>query len=240
MAYKRISPQPVIEGGTGAQTLAAHAVLVGEGTSAIVAVGPGTSGQILQSAGASADPAYTTATYPGTTTASQLLYSSSNNVVTGLTVGDYGVLISNSTGVPSWLANGTTGQVLTATTSGNPSWASPSSGGFTWIAIAGGTTNLVAGNGYRTSGVILSNFVLPTNSNLGDTIKIIDGQGAGGWEITYGTGQSIRYGLSISTTTTGNLFSSGTGDTVELVCTTASATAPLFTVFSSIGNLSIT
>src|SRR5260221_385743 len=61
------------------------AVLFGAGTATITNVGPtSTTGQVLQSAGASADPAFSTATYPSTTTVSQILYSSSTNTVTGL------------------------------------------------------------------------------------------------------------------------------------------------------------
>jgi len=45
-------------GGTGAATLTAHGVLLGEGTSAVAATGAGTAGQILKSGGASADPAF--------------------------------------------------------------------------------------------------------------------------------------------------------------------------------------
>ena len=76
MAYKRISPQPVNEGGTGASTLTG--VLTGNGTSAIsanavtqysVLVGGasnavsnvasvGTSGQLLTSNGAGANPTF--------------------------------------------------------------------------------------------------------------------------------------------------------------------------------------
>lgn len=58
----------VAGGGTGAVTLTAHGVLIGEGTSAIAATAAGSTGQLLQSKGASADPAYTTATYPATAT----------------------------------------------------------------------------------------------------------------------------------------------------------------------------
>ena len=47
MAYKRISPQPVVEGGTGASTLTSHGVLIGEGTSAITPTAVGTTGQVL-------------------------------------------------------------------------------------------------------------------------------------------------------------------------------------------------
>lgn len=103
-----------------------HALLVGAGTSTITKVGPtATAGQVLQSAGSSADPAFSTATYPATTTVSQILYSSATNVVSGLATANDGVLITSHTGVPSLLANGTTGQVLTATTGAPPSWATP-------------------------------------------------------------------------------------------------------------------
>lgn len=46
MAYKRISPQPVVEGGTGAQTFTSHSLLLGQGTSAVTALGAATNGQI--------------------------------------------------------------------------------------------------------------------------------------------------------------------------------------------------
>lgn len=54
MAYKRISPQPVIEGGTGAQTFTLDGVLIGNNTSAITATTAGTTGQILTGVTASA------------------------------------------------------------------------------------------------------------------------------------------------------------------------------------------
>ena len=47
MSYKRISPQPVVEGGTGAQTLTSNGVLLGNTTSAITATSAGTTGQVL-------------------------------------------------------------------------------------------------------------------------------------------------------------------------------------------------
>lgn len=49
---------PAVNGGTGKTTLTAHGVLLGEGTSAINATSAGTSGQVLTSNGASADPTF--------------------------------------------------------------------------------------------------------------------------------------------------------------------------------------
>ena len=85
-------------------------------------------------------------------TSAGVQYTNSSGIWSGVSSVDYGVLISSSTGVPEWLANGTTGKVLTATTSGTPSWESPSgivtldadSGSATGstVTISGGTTGL--------------------------------------------------------------------------------------------------
>lgn len=57
MAYKRISPQPVDEGGTGASTLTDHGVLVGSGTGAVTPLAVGTTGTVLIGTTAS-DPSF--------------------------------------------------------------------------------------------------------------------------------------------------------------------------------------
>jgi hypothetical protein len=123
-----------------------HAVIIGGATSSTLSnVGPtATVGQVLQSAGASADPAFSTATYPLTTTINQILFSSSANTVTGLTTANNGLLITSATGVPSILPDGTTGQVLTATTGAPPSWASPATSG-TVTSVSVVTANGFAG-----------------------------------------------------------------------------------------------
>lgn len=69
MSYKRISPIPIIEGGTGSSSgLTAHGVLVGEGTSPINPLAVGTNGQVLIGSSA-ADPAFATLTSTGGTIA---------------------------------------------------------------------------------------------------------------------------------------------------------------------------
>jgi len=80
-----------------------------------------------------------------TSAANQLLYSTTGNVVGGLAAVNNGTLISSSSGVPEWLADGTTGQVLTATTGSPPSWANPfqiQAFSFTYdVSTASGTQN---------------------------------------------------------------------------------------------------
>ncbi len=176
----------VKNGGTGAATLTG--VLIGNGTSAVTgnavtqydvlvggasnaisSVGPGTALQVLQSGGNAANPAYSTATYPATTTINQLLYSSSNNVIGGVTAGDYGVLISSSSGVPSWLANGTTGQILTATTSGTPSWENAASGG---ISTIDGNSGSVTGSTVTVKGTVALSGESVTFTGSGTTLTL--------------------------------------------------------------------
>ena len=59
-----------------------------------------TANQILLS-GSLTTPSWSTATYPVTTTINQLLYSSANNTLAGLATANNGILITNSSGVPS-------------------------------------------------------------------------------------------------------------------------------------------
>lgn len=90
----------VSKGGTGLATLTDNALYVGNGTSAMTAIAVGTTGQMLLGA-TGAEPAWSTATHPSTTTVNQLLYSSSTNVIAGLATANNGVLITSAGGVPS-------------------------------------------------------------------------------------------------------------------------------------------
>lgn len=152
-----------VSGPPSATTLTTHGVLLGQGTSAITATAAGSSGQVLQSGGAGSDPTYSTSTYPTTNAANTLLYASSANTMAALATANNGVLITSASAVPSLLTNGTTGQVLTATTGSPPSWVTPSSvssvltstGNITWTnaALKAGTSLLLlAAQG---SGVII-------------------------------------------------------------------------------------
>ncbi|KYG66736.1 hypothetical protein AZI86_06745 [Bdellovibrio bacteriovorus] len=94
---------PVANGGTGATSFANYSVIASNsnGTS-LSAVSGSTSGSILQYG--VTGPIFSTASYPSTTAANQLLYSSANNVVGGLATANSSVLTTNSSGVPSFSA----------------------------------------------------------------------------------------------------------------------------------------
>lgn len=75
--------------------------------------------QMLQS-GASVAPSWSTATWPATTTVSQLLYSSSANTVAGLATANSAVLLSTSAGVPVFSGTLTNGQTILGSTGATP------------------------------------------------------------------------------------------------------------------------
>jgi hypothetical protein len=180
-----------------------HGVLIAKGASAFVASAVGSTGQIFQSNGASSDPSYSTATYPSSTTINQILYSSANNTVGAITAGNFGVLISSGTGVPSWLANGVTGQVLGATTGGAPSWVASSTGTVTSVS---GTTNRITSTGGATPVIDISvNYVGQTSITTLGTITtgvwsgtaIVETKG-GTNQTTYAVGD-ILYASGVNT-----------------------------------------
>lgn len=110
-------------GGTNANLTASNGGIVWSNASQMqILSGTATANQMLQS-GSTATPSWSTSTWPATTTANQLLYSSFNNTVAGLSSAANGVLITSNSSVPSFLANsGTPGYVLTANSGAPPSW----------------------------------------------------------------------------------------------------------------------
>jgi trimeric autotransporter adhesin len=125
-------------------TYTAHGVLVGEGTSSIVAVGPtANTGAVLQN-NSGADPTYSTATYPSTTTINQILYSNAANTVTGLATANSAVLVTGSTGVPVFSSTMINGQVIIGSTGATPTAANLSAGTGVTITNGAGTIQISA------------------------------------------------------------------------------------------------
>jgi hypothetical protein len=137
-----------------------------------------------------------------------------------------------TTGYLTRLANGTTGQVLTATTGGAPSWASPVPLTFTEVTAASATA--AVNNGYIANYATLCTITLPTTIAVGQMVSVV-GKGAGGWQIAQSTNQLIHFGSAVTTTGTGGyLASTNAYDSIDLICTVANTT---FTVRSSQGNI---
>ncbi len=72
----------------------------------------GSAGNILTSGGGTSAPSWTTAVYPSGATVNTLLYASGSNTYSGLATANTSALVTNSTGVPSWVSGGTANRIL--------------------------------------------------------------------------------------------------------------------------------
>ncbi len=102
---------PLANGGSGANLTAGNGSIPYSTASVEAFLAHGTSGQLLQTLGLAA-PAWTTETFPTSTTINQILYSSAANVVSGLATANEGALVTSSTGVPSITSGSTANRLL--------------------------------------------------------------------------------------------------------------------------------
>ena len=178
MSYKRISPIPVIEGGTQVIAWGTAYGLLCAGTTTVNPVQTlaslGATSTILTSQGAGSLPTWTTATYPATTTINQILWSSAANNIAGLATANSSVLITSAGGVPSFsqtLPSAVQGNITSVGTITSGVW----NGSVIDLAHGGTNANLTAANGgifysTATAGAILAatataNQILLSGSN---------------------------------------------------------------------------
>lgn len=89
-------------GGTNASLTASNGgIFYSTASAGAILSGTSTARQMLQS-GSSTTPAWSTTTWPATTTSGQLLYSSSASVIGEVTKANTSLLVTDGSGVPSW------------------------------------------------------------------------------------------------------------------------------------------
>jgi hypothetical protein len=228
MAYKRKSPMPVVEGGTGAQTLTGVCIgngtsaitgnavtqynaLIGGASNAITSVAPSaTSGVPLISQGAASNPAFGTAVVAGggTGVTSNTAYAvlcggttSTNPIQSIASVGTSGhILTSNGAGaLPTFQVAPATGVTSIAGDTGGAQ-SGPA------ITFAGGTTGLSFGGAANT---ITTTFAGITAN--GGTVSLATDATAS--TINVGTGAGVKTTtLGSTNSTSSTAIKSGTGN----------------------------
>lgn len=247
------SPLTLANGGTSkALTASNGGIVYTDSNSMEILAGTATAAQMLQS-GSSSAPAWSTSTWPATTTANQILYSSSTNTVDEISAANSAVLVSDSSGTPTFTSTMTNGQLAIGSTGATPTAAALTAGaginitngagsitisaggsGFSWNEETGTSANMAVNNGYIANNAGLVTLTLPASAAIGDSFSIV-GKGAGGWLVQADTGQTIYYGNSTSSVA-GSLASTHRRDCVEIICITANTE---FQVVDSVGSITV-
>lgn len=146
-------PFALSKGGTAASLTADNgAIVYSNATTLALLASTSTAGQIVRS-GSSAAPTWSTATYPATTTVSQLLYSSSTNVIAGLASANSSVLTTDGSGIPTWVAKtGVIGSVIASRITATGAFTYTPTTGMRYVRVrmnagsggGGGATGLAA------------------------------------------------------------------------------------------------
>jgi len=218
------------DGGTNASLTAVNGGVVYSTASALAISAAGSAGQILRSAGAAA-PTWSTATYPATTTANQILYSSAANTIGEITTANNQVLVTNGSGVPAFsgtLPSGVTASSLTSFGT-SPTLTTPT---IDTINVSGASVASALWNTTLTTGSISMGGALTTGSvNIANgtalaagSVNIASGAGTGNKTVNIGTsatsgttaitigstsGATSTVGINGATTVTGTLTTTG-------------------------------
>lgn len=172
-----------------------------------------------------------------TLTAQQSIVLTLPNRATDTVVGygDYSakgiILVGTGSGTFTALAVGTNDFVLTADSAqaSGVKWASVASpaqpgGVVSWVDVTGTSQTMAINTGYIADNAGLVTLTLPTTAAQGTVLRVA-GNGAGGWLIAQGSGQSIKIGnQTTSTGAGGSLASTNRYDQLELLCVVANTT----------------
>lgn len=193
---------PVPNGGTGAQSLTAHGLLLGQGSGVVTAITGGATGTFLQSNGPNADPSWGTPNISGSSVTGQLAPQFGGTGANGLAI--HGVLLGEGSSAISSLVSQSSGQILQSFgPSADPQWINV-------LPIANGGT----GTG---SSLVNSRLIQSVGGTHGESALVINGSNA----VSLGAGSLQNPGMNFLGATNNGLFfvASSAGQAyVAMVC----------------------
>lgn len=169
------TPVSLANGGTNASLTPSNGgIFYSTATAGAILTGTATANQILLS-GATGAPSWSTVTHPSTTTINQILYSSANNVLSGIATANNGILITSAGGIPS------IGTTLPSTVQGNITSVGTIASG-TWngntITVPNGGTGVTNTTAFSViCGGTTTTAALQSVASVGTTGQVLTSQG---------------------------------------------------------------
>ena len=173
-----------------------------------------------------------------------LAYYSSNplgNTLSAIATANSAVLVTNSTGVPSWSGTMTNGQLIIGSTGDAPVAATitPGTGisvtnaagaitiattsfSIAWSGVSGTTQAAAINSGYVIQNAAQTTVTLPATAPIGSVVSV-RGLGTAGWILAANTGQTIKV-IGSTTSSGGSLTSAERYDSIDVTCVTADTT----------------
>lgn len=155
--------------------------------------------------------------------------------LTSLAVGSNGQVLVGSTAADPVFATLTGTGGITFTTGAGSLAINSTGGGLTWAVISADQTASV-NHGYFCNKGSLLTLTLPTTTVVGDTIALVNINGAAFSKILSANPGTINLGSSVCTANTGSLTSTALGDVIFLV---AQTTASVWYAHSVQGNFTV-
>lgn len=173
-----------------------------------------------------------------TVTQHSVLVGAASNGITSLTAGTNGQVIVGSTGADPVFATLTGTGGITFTTGAGSLAINNTGGGLTWSVVTA-DASFTVNTGTIANKAGLLTMTLPATASIGDEIAITGENTALGWKIAQNANQQIFFGTSSTTLgATGSLASTNIRDALNMVCTVSGAST-VWTVLSSIGNITV-
>lgn len=170
-----------------------------------------------------------------TVTQNSLLVGGASNGINSLALTNAQLAIG-STGNAPVAATLTPGPGIVITNAPGSITIGSSGGGLSWAVVTGTTQTAVANTGYFANNAGTVVITLPTTCFLGDAFAVSGMNNATGWRLAVASGQTIHFGITTTTVSTGSIASTNTYDSILIVCNVASTS---FIVQSSVGNLTV-
>ncbi len=234
---------PLANGGLAANITASNGgIFYSTGAAGSLLAGTATARQMLQS-GASTTPAWSTTTWPATTTINRILYSSSTSVIGEITTANGGILNAGATGIPTMtvtpvlgVAGTSAGTIgLSGITSGVVT-IQPASAAGTWsltLPTTGGTNGYFLqtnGSGVTTWASTTSGTVTVVGAGTLTSTALVTGGGSQAIQTPFATATLDTSGnlavTSIATGTAPPTLTPGTGAAEACVEGTAPSVGP--------------